>query len=613
MSRHVLHFTLGPVQGFVAQARRTRDLWGGSFLLSWLSGQAMKAVIEHGGTIIFPRVTDNDGRPTDALLRAIMDESGDSQIAIGSLPNRFKAQVAADFDPKLCRKAVLDAWQRVADTVFETFLAPVVGQDSPTEAIWRRQVTTFWETAWVKGEDPGDGSDNTWLDARKNWRSHRPSDEGGDHCTIMGEWQELSGYIRARQSAHQDSFWDALRQRAGISSLDLRPGERLCAIALIKRLFPRVARQAIGWPLDTVNWPSTSYMAAVPWIRAAWDAAQAEAEAYAEAVRQAGAKGLYGERATEIACLSDIPARFRGLDGRMYYPHLLDRANDLLADGHTLGESLNKLHKATLENGGEGISSFYALLLMDGDRLGALLRTLPPSEVSQGLGRFTRQVPDIVAQHNGVTIYAGGDDVLALLPLPDALSAAEALCQAYRQQFPETVGATISAAIVYAHQTLPLLDVLAEAHHQLDVVAKEGNGRDSLAVSVLKGGTRNCQWVTSWPGADEVNVLNILRELVDEFRQRPEFSSRMLYVLRDRFGRLLDAENRLLPGLDPVRLLAAEFLTNAESQYNVAMAELQAGQLVDFCRMRLATGPSDALQPDGALLVRFLATNGREE
>ncbi|MDQ3773077.1 MAG: hypothetical protein M3461_01130 [Pseudomonadota bacterium] len=36
MSGRILHFTLGPVQGFVAQARRTRDLWGGSFLLSWL-------------------------------------------------------------------------------------------------------------------------------------------------------------------------------------------------------------------------------------------------------------------------------------------------------------------------------------------------------------------------------------------------------------------------------------------------------------------------------------------------------------------------------------------------------------------------------------------------
>ena len=47
-------FTLGPVQGFVAQARRTRDFWAGSFILSWLSGVAMRAVQAQDGTIIFP-------------------------------------------------------------------------------------------------------------------------------------------------------------------------------------------------------------------------------------------------------------------------------------------------------------------------------------------------------------------------------------------------------------------------------------------------------------------------------------------------------------------------------------------------------------------------------
>ena len=67
----IFHFTLGPVQSFVAQARRTRDLWAGSFLLSWLSGQAMKSILEQGGQIIFPAVgTIND--PIDPLLKAIL-------------------------------------------------------------------------------------------------------------------------------------------------------------------------------------------------------------------------------------------------------------------------------------------------------------------------------------------------------------------------------------------------------------------------------------------------------------------------------------------------------------------------------------------------------------
>ena len=36
-----IDISIGPVQGFVAQSRRTRDLWGSSYLLSVFSGYAM--------------------------------------------------------------------------------------------------------------------------------------------------------------------------------------------------------------------------------------------------------------------------------------------------------------------------------------------------------------------------------------------------------------------------------------------------------------------------------------------------------------------------------------------------------------------------------------------
>src|ERR1700728_909561 len=56
MTDRLLHFTLGSVQSFVAQARRTRDLWAGSFLLSWLAGRAMRVIVENGGSILVPDV-----------------------------------------------------------------------------------------------------------------------------------------------------------------------------------------------------------------------------------------------------------------------------------------------------------------------------------------------------------------------------------------------------------------------------------------------------------------------------------------------------------------------------------------------------------------------------
>ena len=54
MTAHLLALTVGPVQEFIAAARRTRDLWFGSYLLSEISKATAKAVQDHGGTLIFP-------------------------------------------------------------------------------------------------------------------------------------------------------------------------------------------------------------------------------------------------------------------------------------------------------------------------------------------------------------------------------------------------------------------------------------------------------------------------------------------------------------------------------------------------------------------------------
>lgn len=48
MTRHILHIAIGPVQDFIVQARRTRDLWHGSHLISELSRTAARALAQAG-------------------------------------------------------------------------------------------------------------------------------------------------------------------------------------------------------------------------------------------------------------------------------------------------------------------------------------------------------------------------------------------------------------------------------------------------------------------------------------------------------------------------------------------------------------------------------------
>jgi len=51
-----LIFSLGPVQEFIAAARRTQDLWMGSWILSYLSWKAIESLADEFGpdVIVFP-------------------------------------------------------------------------------------------------------------------------------------------------------------------------------------------------------------------------------------------------------------------------------------------------------------------------------------------------------------------------------------------------------------------------------------------------------------------------------------------------------------------------------------------------------------------------------
>jgi len=621
----LLHFTLGPVQGFVSQARRTRDLWSGSFLLSYLSGQAMRAVLDGGGKVIFPEVGDQPSI-TDPLLAAIMGHplSGNKNPQIGSLPNRFKAEVPDDFDPKRCRDAVQSRWQEIADTIWERYVAPVAGHGKGTKEIWKRQVESFWEMSWVLGEDPGDRSDQRWLDLRKNWRTHHPPAEPGDKCTLMGNWQEISGYVRAKERDAQKEFWNELRRKSG--ELNLGEHERLCAIALIKRLFPGVAEDAIGWKLEAGTWPSTPYMAAVPWIEEAHE--RSEAEEYLNILQEDGTpRWAFGEYDTKLPCLRGA-GRFAKLDGNLFHKTALDNERampELSAQKREkLLDVLSKLNRAV----GHPASPFYALLLMDGDRLGSLLQhdQIDPKDVSRALARFTEGVDEIVGEHCGRTVYAGGDDVLALLPLDRALSAAEKLRERFLKSFDDVLGVrrpkgedgeplrtTISAGIVFAHYNTTLRSVMREAHRLLDEVAKDKNGRDSLAVSVLTGSGRTVEWVSGWeesPGG--TLIARHLQNLASSFDE--QFAGRFFYNVRERFGVLTgEDDHTLIPGLDAEKLLVAEYLKSREREGDREKAEAVIEQLLKVCRERRGGEPADegTLDVSGAMLVRFLATKGR--
>ena len=659
-----LHFSFGPVQGFVSQSRRTRDLWTSSFILSRLAEAAMSAIQPHFGTIVLPSF--------DSALAMRNDRT------TANVPNRFLAELNSGVDGRqagvAAAKALRDEWKRMAESVWSRFMQPIAATGSNTRRVWDRQIDNFWDITW------GISTDDI-LPSRKNWRTGPLTVEEGDHCTMMGQWQELSGFIRSREQGQQNEFWKALRNVKDVGRLDLDNDERLCAIALVKRLYPKAAG------IKANNWPSTAYVAAIPWLKeVAQDARiQSAAVAYGQQVREL-AKGSLGERQTHIPSLDqwkNLTGDFLKLDGNFFQKNAIGNTKvtpfepELEADEDTrqrrqLQKALDDLSK----NVGEKPSAFYAVLLMDGDSMGALLsdaRKLPgkgEQQATRALGQFSQSVPNIVGKNDGITIYAGGDDVLAMLPLRSALPCAMKLADEYRAAFKTQFSgkseatlcevATLSGAIVYAHYHTPLRDVLQTAHHLLDDVAKDATGRDSLAIAVFKSSGITAQWSAPWQHirqADANSATNIIDAMVHDLTKRDaaddgrttldrpaEFSSGFLYNVRDRFAALTDKAltrpgefGRLSEGLTNDDLLAkvleADYLRGLShrggeevAEQNKVQAQAAIQRLLRLCQRVTRVKVPNSVPPrfenkrepntlgiDGALLVRFLASDGKED
>ena len=547
-----LDFSIGPVQGFVTQSRRTRDLWGSSYLLAFLSAHAMRGAVEAGGRPVLP---DAEVAEQDQLYRWVSGQREGDPPRIGSLPNHFAVEVEGD----ACKAAhagersLQAAWNRVCHVVWSRFVEPACPHGNSTEDIWARQIESFWEVMWTAS-----GADETHglLARRKHWRSHHPPDEPGDKCTVMHDRQELSGFVRARSGARQDAFWSAVRGAGRVGLLDLRKNERLCAIALVKRLFPKVAAEALGWVVDTSHWPSTVHVGAVPWIRRVAQAVPEAAAAYAETVGRSAGEAVFPMRRPPFDLDLRAAGSFPRLDANYLHRDFVMSAErcPLREDAEVeprkdLASRLRSVYDASDELGRRlgPPPAFYAMLLADGDRLGRLASILEGSELGTALSAFLGEALRIVAEHDGVTIYAGGDDVLAMLPIPGALGCAQALSDAYRNAFADTVAkdeATLSAAVVFAQIRLPLRQVLGEAHRLLDDVAKERNGRDSLAVAVLKPGGPYCEWATAWtrPGPDgeapAIGLLDALARRLASDPATPHLSSALVYRIRETLSRL---------------------------------------------------------------------------
>lgn len=664
----LLLLTFGPVQGFIGTARRTADLWAGSFILSWLTSRAVLPVVQSFGpdAVLFPvlwRQPLMDEWLRTGPLRLPLPR-GTSAGSVASLPNRFLAVVP---EPEAkgvatdCLSGLRQSWQEMGLEACERFIrsaGELSGADRESiTGIFRRQLPSHLEAHWaafpwpadaarcqdllkarlgsnavpslepiamegVRQYRPGAGAlygpsyravDLT-LGASKAVRVFESEAERGLKCSLCGDREVVHPYTDPPIGQCR-AWW---RELSGRRPAVARAGEALCAVCLVKRLAPGADDPEGEGRLRV---PSTSEIAAAPFkltILERLGEHRAEAAALVRATRENNALDCWSLpkvwNAARAAHSDDaeIAGDFARIDGECF---LAGAESENEADATRVSPEMARAAHALVEKAARAPSAipapspYLALLRMDGDSMGEwfagertveIAKTIHPDTADwlrQRLGpehRFwsekRRLTPAIHAAISGACgafalraapaladgrlahlIYAGGDDLLTLVSLEDALDLARELRLAFgghmevengkevagfdkglgfyrvRDEVFQSFGrsAGLSAGLVVFHHKHPLQAAVEESR-RVEKWAKELVGKDVLALAIIRRGGQQTgcrlRWTSASGGVDAVRDLIDVSGLVKKHVLSPRFLSSLTALLDHRDAKLLPDE-----------------------------------------------------------------------
>lgn len=389
---YLLSISIGPVQDFIAAARRTADLYAGSQILQELIRGTTQYLANQGAQLIFPADPDSDG--ANKILAKV---EGDPKAL-------------ADGAKQAAQKKLIELWEEAKKAVPSGLI---------DEARAQVQLESFLEfyAAWIPLPDRTKYPEvrlqvERLLAGRKALRDFAPTQQHDDGVPKSPLDPSRAAVIDPRE-------WQGVSILAGddYKPLRIKATEHLDALSLLKRIY---GVQKSGKVVDTHTM-----------ARRAWNP-------------QAMPDDRYGDD-----------------DDHIPEPQ-----------------------------------PYLAILVADGDRMGELISRQEDPEahrrLSQTLDTFAQKAREIVQKYHGFMVYSGGDDVLAFLPVNQAIACAQDLSEEFRHR----VRGTLSAGVAVVHYREPLSISLGNAR-EAERAAKNG-GRDALAVALHTRGGAPITVVRKW-------------------------------------------------------------------------------------------------------------------
>jgi CRISPR-associated protein Cmr2 len=209
--------TFAPVQGFIEKSRKLRDLYGSSFILSYLARELCeeaKRYLENADAIISPAIINlTQGTPNQILIRG-------------------------NFPEKDAKKALNNTWKGITQGC-RTWIE----QQLPNKYCWQNEWNAWanhaWEFFWQQGDSISNVRQelNNTKRARDwtgiNWQGESSTLSGADAIAFPSMSLNLSP---KEQSAEISKFYNQLGTISSLGEAFVDATEQLSIPELIKRL-----------------------------------------------------------------------------------------------------------------------------------------------------------------------------------------------------------------------------------------------------------------------------------------------------------------------------------------------------------------------------------------
>ena len=540
---YLFQLTIPSVQKLILSSRKAQDLWAGSFIVSNLLKETVKDLKNKSNiSFIFPHedlLGETEGKISNVPNKILFTVEGSKEEIkkIGqdlekSIKEKLKNLINTDFiNEKLskmkCGSKELMKYQleNFVNVIWgavplkkDNYIASLDNLDNyisyKKSSILpnRRFIESYKVIDFEKEEYPfveGLGFEQIY-DYFTDSKIKKPHIvKGAYRCTLCGDRIILEADGKDYKG---NSFWENVWKE---NEKIFTEGERLCGVCLVKRTyksggFPSVSEIATTtFKLFLKNYPET-------------------VKEIANIIKSAdNGKKYFSKNPQSVPKLqgeSNLNELLK-IDGEYLIPQVRENDEEKPEIAVKLKNVYKELNKAP--------SDSFAVLIMDGDSMGAKLRLIndidKQKELSKKLSNFTKEVKKIVEDENyGKLIYAGGDDVLALLPIEFALKCAYEIQKAFSKELKEIEELiqrklqqekkdkteykfTMSGGLLFAYHKLPLNYVLNKVR-EFEQKAKN-SGKNRIYFGYLKHSLSYSESFLLW---DEYEVFEEILKTCDE-------------------------------------------------------------------------------------------------